>query len=259
MAFVSISPARGAGLLLGLGLLAGRPAAAQSWFDEVDMAAGYGVAQLKWPSMQQFLDSYHDANKAEVLTRASFGRAPVQSLAVNFLNFAALRYERLATESTTTFQSGSRDFALKQNCVLISLEPAWRGKRFFIGPTFGMGAGSCVVYTSYRYPNGAESWGRERRISGSYDGISMPTFVGLRTGAMWKHALLTLRAECMAVGFNSAELTDQLPGDTSDSLPLDYKAYLAGRNGFTVYESVKSDLSNYRVSLQLGVRLNPAD
>jgi|GEM_PF-6751433 len=244
---------------LTLALLPAAPALAQSYFDEVDIAAGYGRAYMHWPSFQKFLDSYHAANKTDLLSPATLPLASVQSVSINCFNFASVRYEQLSADCRTDFTDVQRNFQLRQRLFLVAVEPAWRPRHFLIGPTFGIGAGECRIGTFTRQPDGTESWGRERLINGSYSSTIFSGFAGLRLGYQWRYAQLIVRGEWVGSGGTTVSLDDALPGDTNNSLPLDYADFLANPPtgvGARVYDSVTPDLTSYRVSLQLGLRIN---
>ena len=252
-------------LLLTLALTLTTPALAQKkrYMGEVDVCLGGGAAVLRWPTFQAFLDSYHAVNKADLGTAATLPLAGVQSLSVRTLGCIELRYERLMGSSSSTFtNSVQRTFTVRQNMFVMGIEPVFRGEHLFIGPTLGLGAGETRVATSLQYADGTVSWGRERRLTGSYSVTSLALAAGLRTGYQWQRALLAVRLEWVPTGKATVSLDDNLPGNTARSLPTDYAAFVnvppVGANS-RVYQSVMPDLTSYRVSVQVGIRLNPAE
>lgn len=255
-----ISPGRTA--LLALLLAAAAPARAQDYFSEVDVAVGYGPARITWPSLQKFFDSYHQANRADVVSAATIPYGRVQSLAVNYLSVGGLRYERLMASTETRLNPGlTRHFELRQQLAMVTVEPAWRGRHLFIGPTFGLGAGEVRVGTYMSETDGTVSWGRARRLNGNYTATVITGVGGLRLGYQWQYVQLGLRAEWVSSGGTNVSLSDNLPGDITNEIPTDYADFLANPPvgvGARVYDSVTPDLTSYRVCLSLGLRLNPA-
>ena len=260
----TLSPFRlGLAALLALGLATPALAQKKRYMAEVDLCLGGGAAVLRWPTFQAFLDSYHSLNKADLRSAATLPLATVQSVGVRTAGCIELRYERLSGSSTADFTAGlQRRFELRQHAFVIGIEPVFRGQHLFIGPTLGLGAGETRIATSVQYPDGTVSWGRERRLNGSYSVVSLSAAAGLRTGYQWPRVLLALRAEWVPTGKATVSLDDKLPGDTANSLPVDYAGFVAvpptGVNA-RVYESVMPDLTSYRVSLQVGLRLNTPD
>lgn len=238
------------------------PALAQDDYGEVALNVSYGRAALRWTTLQTFFDSYNEVNKADIRTKVTLPTATVVSVNAHVANWVCLRYEQLRGDCQADFTSGlQRRFELRQHLLLIGIEPLFRGKHLFAGPTLGLGAGDTRVGSYVVYPDGTVSWGRERNLSGSYRATGIRFSGGLRAGYQWPRVLLALRGEWVPGGTDSIALRDNIQGGAAEELPLDYAAFLAvppvGANS-RVYESVKPDLASYRVSFEIGFRLNPA-
>ena len=262
---------RAAGALLPLLLLASATHAQKAGrvrrMGEVLLTAGYGVAQVKWPTFETFLASYNRANAATLTAPVALARGTTQSVGILAAGCCYLGYQRTASDFEGRFTNGTtRRFAARQGMCVVSIEPRFFiAKRFFIGPTGAMMAGTTRVGLSFRYPDGTESWGRETRLSGQYTGTALAFTAGLKAGVNLGPALVQVKADYVPTGKSLTAISDRIPsGAGLNELPTDYEAYLSSLNNpnntyAAVADPVGYDLGMIRVAVEVGLRLNRAD
>lgn len=234
---------------------------------EVLLTAGYGTAQIKWPTFEAFLASYNRVNAAELTAPAALARGTTQSVGILMAGCCYLGYQRTASNFEGRFTNGTtRRFEVRQGLCVVSIEPRFFiARRFFIGPTGAMVGGTSRVGISFRYPDGTESWGRETRLSGQYTGTVLAFTAGVKAGVNLGPALVQVKADYMPTGKPRTGIRDRIPsGAGLDELPTDYEAYLAGLNNpnntfALVPNPVGYDLGGIRVAVEVGLRLNRAD
>ncbi len=259
----------GAGLL-GLGLLSAPGARGQAAW--VTVSGGYGVASMKWGTMNQFLDSYTTATASTMTSKPTLGGGQVRSLMADVAGFGCIGFQRLDASAVARFSSGAeRTFAIQQNVLVAAVEPSFQRKNVFLGGVLGFYSGTMHVGTSIRYPDGTRSWGKDLPLNGTYGGLSMGGFVGAKAGLTWKALAVTARIEYFTKGLVKEDLSDRSNAKNTtanafggvaspDFLPLDYGAYSADPFNYSaVDQSVANDLTSLRGQVQLGLFLFPLD
>ncbi len=233
---------------------------------EVLVTTGYGGAALRWPTFDEFLTSYAVANRVELRAAPQLGTGTTQSLGLTAAGCCYLGYQRTAANLTAEFTTGAeRRFAVRQSLIVIGIEPRFFiGKRFFVGPTGSLCAGTSRVTMAYVYPDGTESWGSDRRLLGQFSATTITVMGGAKAGMNFGPVLVQLKIDYMPNPNDKVGLGD-LPGlGVNNQLPRHYDRFLAAaadnNSGYSLTDdAVRPDLGMVRVALEVGVRLNRAD
>ena len=260
--------------LTTLALLA--PAAAQAQrehvdrFDEVLVTAGYGVAKLNWPTFSEFLASYTAANQALIRTAPTLGTGTTQSVGVAAAGCFYIGYQRTLNHLEVAFNTGARrDFELRQELVIVGVSPRFFiGKRVFLGPTASICGGEVGVRSYFTFADGTESWGKDHILNGQYGAGVFTVMAGAKAGVNLGPVLVQLKADYIPHGKGGSGLGDE-PSLNKDGLPRNYDKYLLSledpdRYGLdagysAVDDAVMYDMGLVRLSVEVGIRLNPAD
>ena len=255
----------GAGLLLAG--LAGAPAA-HGQAGKLTVSVGYGPARPKWPTLNQFFDSYARANAAALTDKPVLSGGSVRSVLADGLGFGCIGIQQLSANATARFNTGAeRTFHVQQNLFVVAVEPSLQTKNIFLGAVLGFHAGTVRVGSSYHYADGTRSWGADRALNGDYGGITLGGYYGAKLGVSWKALAVTARVEYFTKSIAQEDLSDKSNAKNTtanafggvgspDFLPLDYEAYLAAPFEYSsVDHSVASDLKGLRAQLQVGLLL----
>jgi hypothetical protein len=262
---------RGVVLLTLGGLLLVRPARAQEGgrvrrIGEVLLTAGYGPCRVTWPTLGEFMDSYAAVNAAELRQAPRLRIGTAYSLGATVAGCVYLGVFESRNTAVARLASGAqRHIEARTTMAQLSIEPrAWLGRRVFVAPTFGFGVGPTRAATYFEYPDGTASWGRQRRLSGTYAGTLVAFNAGLKAGANFGPAFAQVKAEYMfSTRANAVQMYDALPGADADTLPRNYDQFLAAGSSGGTYspmdDAVRTDLRLLRLALEVGLRLNRAD
>ncbi len=260
---------------LGLGLWLATTSAAHAQkagrvrrMGEVLITAGYGPAQVKWSTLNEFMTSYGNVNQRELLRAPKFSTGTSASVGLTVAGCAHIGLILNRANAVAELKGGAkRHFGARQEVIPLGAEPRfWIGKRFFLGPTVAFTFGYTRAFTYYEYPDGTESWGRDRKLSGSYGTLGVASAFGFKTGMNFGPALVQIKGEYFhSTAKNAFQLSDHLPGTDADQLPRHYDQFLAsGPLSFADKyslndDAVRSDMRTLRVVLEVGLRLNRAD
>jgi hypothetical protein len=255
-----------AGLLAAVALLLTAPAAqAQRSFSwgEVIVSGGYGPAQLRWKTFEEFLGSYSKVNQKVLPKAVKLGMGSTQSVGALFVGNAYIGYQRTAANLTAEFTGGSeRRFGVRQGLCVISIEPRFFiGSHYFLAPTGALCFGQTRLNVTYKYPDGTETWGNDRRLNGEYTSTSFTSMAGVKTGVIFGPLMVQVKGDYLFAGKGGTGLGD-LPGlGTNNQLPRHYDQFLKATSSFSdpyslTDDAVRDDLGMIRIAVEVGLVIN---